>query len=230
MTISAAALLVVALFGVPHQNLGGGGRRVAIQPGSGGAGGRVAEGQFLVASRTLVDPSFAETVVLMLAYDDRHALGLVINRPTRMRLAAVLPNVEALRGRDDRLHLGGPVARDVVLLLIRAAKASAKAEPVFGHVYLSGSMETLRTMLARHGQDDRFRAFAGYAGWGPGQLDGEIARGDWYVMPADAAALFDVASEDVWRTLVDRAAGRWTDRRPVTEDRRAVRRTLNAEP
>lgn len=184
-------------------------RPVAVRPPGRGEKAHPAKGQLLVASRQLADPNFAESVVLLTAYDDQHALGVVINRPSRVPLAAALPQVEALRHRADRLHVGGPVGRDRMLVLIRSAAPPAAAQPVFDDVYVSGNIDTLRAALGRRGRAERVRAFAGYAGWAPGQLDAEIARGDWYVTPADAAMVFDTAPLEIWPTLIKRLSGDW---------------------
>jgi len=169
-----------------------------------------ARGRFLIASRNLIDPNFAESVVLLLAYDARGAMGVMINRPTEVRLATALPRIEQLRERPDRVYLGGPVARSLMLLLVRAPRRPKSSEPIFGDVYASGSMTVLQETLAKRSPANRLRAYAGNAGWGPGQLEHEIARGDWYVAPAEAAAIFESAPADIWPKLIERVSGQWT--------------------
>ncbi|MDX2166424.1 MAG: YqgE/AlgH family protein [Deltaproteobacteria bacterium] len=168
---------------------------------------RLAKGKFLVASRDLVDPNFFETVILLVDYDPHGALGVVVNRPTAVRLVEALPEVTELRRRKDVVFLGGPVARDRMLLLVRTSNAPRQSFRVFDRVYASGDLDALRHSLA-HGEG--VRAFAGYAGWGPGQLDAEVARGDWLIGPADATALFDTAPSAIWDDLVERFSGDWT--------------------
>lgn len=168
-----------------------------------------AKGRFLIASRNLSDPNFSETVVLLLAYDARGAMGIVINRPTDVRLESALPDVEELRDRPDRVYLGGPVAGNLMLMLIRSATRPKSSEPIFADVYASGDRAALRQVLGKTGKMNRLRAYAGHAGWGAGQLDQEIARGDWYVTSADATAIFDTAAPAIWPKLIERFSGQW---------------------
>ena len=169
-----------------------------------------AKGRLLIAGRNLRDPNFAETVVLLLSYEPRGAMGIVINRPTEVQLATALPNLAELSGRADRLFAGGPVGVNGILLLVRAKKPPQASEQIFGDVYGSGRLSTLRQALGKKGKTDRVRAYAGYAGWGPGQLDQEIARGDWYVTDADPATVFDMPAPDIWPKLINRFSGQWT--------------------
>ena len=172
---------------------------------------------FLLAAPRLRDPTFAQTVVLLLEYGDTGALGLVINRPTRVSLSDVLvsplPNSEG-----HAVFSGGPVELRRMIALLRSRAAVDGAERLFGDVHASGSMDTLRRVLERDGHAADLHAYVGYAGWSPGQLDAEIARGDWIVTPADAESIFDTPPADVWRNLMRRNAGRWVragDARPA---------------
>ena len=174
-------------------------------------------GMFLVAAPTLRDPNFARTVVLLLEYDETGALGLVINRPTEASLHDVLvtplPNSE-----DHTVFAGGPVEFRRLIALLRSPVAVDGAERLFGDVHASASMDTLRRVLERDVRAADVHAYLGYAGWSPGQLDAEIARGDWIVTPADAESIFDTPPGDVWRKLMRRNAGRWVragDARPA---------------
>jgi putative transcriptional regulator len=166
------------------------------------------KGKFLVASRDLLDPNFYETVVLLADYGPNGASGLVINRPSSATLAELLPDEEALRPRNDTIYIGGPVAQDRLILLIRSSEKPAESQPVFADVYVSGSAATLRG-LTGEGNGALFRAYMGYAGWGPGQLENEVERGDWWVVPAEADAIFKQPSRSLWEKLVERSAGEW---------------------
>ena len=171
-------------------------------------GYRPQRGMFLLAAPRLADPRFAQTVVLLLEYGETGALGLVINRPTQLSLhdALVTPPPNAA---GHAVFSGGPVEHRRLIALLRSPAAVGDAQHVFDDVYASGSMEVLRLMLERNGQGEDVHAYLGYAGWSPGQLDAEIARGDWIVTPADAGSIFDTPSTDVWRDLMRRNAGRW---------------------
>ena len=177
-------------------------------------GHRPGRGMFLLAAPRLRDPRFAQTVVLLLEYDRTGALGLVINRPTEASLhdvlATPLPNSEG-----HAVFAGGPVELRRLIALLRSPVAVAGAEHLFGDVHASGSMDTLRRMLERDGHAADVHAYLGYAGWAPGQLDAEIARGDWIVAPADAGSVFDTPPVDVWPNLMRRNAGRWVRAGPA---------------
>jgi putative transcriptional regulator len=170
---------------------------------------RLARGKFLVANKSLVDPTFSETVVLLVDYGDHGALGVVLNRPTDVPLTTALPEVKELRKRKDRIFLGGPVARDRMVLLLRAAAAPPQSVEVFEKVYATGSLSALRHSID-HGE--AVRAYAGYAGWGPGQLDAEVDRGDWLIGPADSKAIFEDAPNGLWSRFVERFSGDWAGR------------------
>ena len=171
-------------------------------------GYRPQRGMFLLATPRLGDPRFARTVVLLLEYDGTGALGLVVNRPTQLSLddTLVTPPPESA---GHFVFSGGPVEHRRLIALLRSPDEVDDAQHVFGDVYASGSMETLRLMLERDDNGADVHAYLGYAGWSPGQLDAEIARGDWIVTPADAASIFDTPPGDVWRNLMRRNAGRW---------------------
>ena len=177
-------------------------------------GHRPGRGMFLLAAPRLRDPNFARTVVLLLEYDETGALGLVINRPTEASLhdvlATPLPNSEG-----HAVFAGGPVELRRLIALLRSPVAVDGAERLFGDVHASGSMDTLRRMLERDGHAADVHAYLGYAGWAPGQLDAEIARGDWIVTPADAESVFDTPPVDVWPNLMRRNAGRWVRAGPA---------------
>ena len=105
--------------------------RVAASPHGERAVAQLAKGKFLVASRSLVDPNFAETVILLVDYDREGALGVVVNRPSDVALIEALPEVNELRKRKDVVFLGGPVARDRMLLLVRTRQQPPQSLRVF---------------------------------------------------------------------------------------------------
>jgi putative transcriptional regulator len=207
----AGAGLVAALT-LPAAVLAGTSSRIAVVPEvPSDTHTRLARGKFLVANRSLQDPTFVETVVLLVDYDDHGALGVVVNRPTGVPLNAALPEVKELRKRKDPIFLGGPVARDRMVLLLRANAAPPESVQVFDQVYATGSLSALRRSL---GHGEAVRAYAGYAGWGPGQLDTEVQRGDWLIGPADSKAIFDDKPDDIWSRFVERFSGNWADALP----------------
>ncbi len=179
----------------------------------------LAKGVFLIASERLREPNFSQSVVLLLEYDSTGALGLIINRPSHVSLASALPEVAALAGRSDVLYVGGPVGRNQLFLLIRGASRPTDANPVVDEIYSSISLETLRAVLGE--EKAEFHAHAGYAGWGPGQLDAEVMRGDWYVTPADVVTMFDQPADDVWPALIRKNSGFWVRRAIDRAERRS---------
>jgi putative transcriptional regulator len=175
---------------------------------------KLAKGKFLVASRQLRDPNFYETVVLLIEYGQDGAMGLVINRPSRVKLATVFPDIKELAQRTDTIYIGGPVAVNQMLLLIRSAKPPEASKQVTEDVYISGSWTELQRLIKNAAKNERFRIFAGYAGWGPKQLDFELARGDWHVLKADAETVFDKKHSEIWQELIDRISVKWVNVHP----------------
>ena len=167
---------------------------------------RPAKGRFLVASRNLADPRFQETVVLLIDYGAEGAAGLIINRPTKVPAAAVLPSVPGLTERADVVYYGGPVEGRRMLMLIRSGEKPEESDRVFGNVYVSVSKNTLELMIGKHKTENQFRMYAGYAGWQPGQLDWEVSRGDWLIVSADAGSIFEKRSSEIWRELFQRGS------------------------
>ncbi|MDE2108253.1 MAG: YqgE/AlgH family protein [Gammaproteobacteria bacterium] len=145
---------------------------------------------------------FAQSVILLIAYGPDGAVGIVVNHPTKVALAEVLPDHDLLRGRHDLLYLGGPVSLDDLTMLIRSHSAPAKSIRVFTGVYASASSTTLRSAIDQKLTSASFRTYAGYAGWAPGQLDSELEQGAWIVVRADADEVFATAPEKLWDKLI----------------------------
>jgi putative transcriptional regulator len=171
-------------------------------------------GVFLVSAEQLVDPNFSQTVVVLLEYGEEGAMGLIINRPTKVRLSEVFPDIRRLRRRRDRLFVGGPVHVEQILLLVRSKEEPEDSFPVFEDVYVCSSLEELERIVKNRSPDEDFRIFAGYAGWAPGQLDAEVMRGDWRIVRADAESIFSPAPEKLWQELARKTRAQWTKREP----------------
>jgi putative transcriptional regulator len=159
----------------------------------------------LVARKDMPDPFFRNSVVLV-TNATIAPLGVIINKPTDVKLSKALPDEKALASREDKLFFGGPVAADELVFVFRAAKRPEEALPIKDDLYFSTSKALLEKMLAREDPLDGLRVFAGHAGWGPGQLEGEIQRGDWYLAPADAGIVFSAKPEGLWPELYSRTA------------------------
>ncbi len=169
----------------------------------------LAQGKFLVADRRLMGPNFRETVVLLIRYGPDGAMGLVINRPVQLKLSTVLPDIKELDRRKETLYLGGPVEPSRILLLVRSANAPEASMPVFDDVYLSSSQKVLQRLIKKPVKEERFRIYAGYAGWAPKQLESEYDRGHWHVLEADTETLFDKKSSEIWQELIQRVSVKW---------------------
>ncbi len=166
---------------------------------------QLAPGRFLVASRDLGDPYFAEAVILLVQYNDqRGAMGLIVNRRTDVPISRVLNDLKEAQNRTDPVYVGGPVELTSLIALIRSADKLDGAKKVFGDVYLMSSKELLQKTLASRVDANSFHAFLGYAGWEPGQLEHEVDVGAWHIMPADAAEVFHSDPDSVWPRLVRR--------------------------
>jgi putative transcriptional regulator len=192
-------------------------------PGSSRSEARLARGKFLVASRQLRDPNFSETVVLLIDYNRHGATGLVINRPTELRLSTVLPEIKGLQQRTDTVNIGGPVARRQIHLLIQSGSQPKESSRVFKDVYVSSSRTVLQRMIDDADAGEKFRVYAGYAGWAPGQLYREVSRGGWHVLEADTETVFDRAPAEVWPELIRRASVQWV--RPQSPARNVCKGT-----
>jgi len=152
----------------------------------------------LVARAELPDSNFKDAVVLVMNNIGPAPGGIIINRPTKIPVSQLFPELERLGQLDDKVYFGGPVEIALVSFLFRADTPPEHAIQVLDGVYLSTNRELLRTLLGREKPMERLRIFIGYSGWGPGQLEREIARGDWTLAPADAGAIFEGRSEHPW--------------------------------
>lgn len=166
---------------------------------------QLAPGRFLVASRDLADPNFAEAVILLVQYSDEHgAMGLIINRRTDVPLSRVFEDLKEAKSHTESIYVGGPVELNTVMALLKTSAKPTDAKRVFGDVYLISSKELLQKTLASSVSPSAFHAFLGYAGWGPGQLENEMGAGAWHILPADAAEVFHSDPETVWPRLIRR--------------------------
>ena len=178
-------------------------------PGGPGPREELAKGKFLVASRRLQDPNFKETVVLLVEYGLNGAMGLVINRPSPVKLVTVFPDIKELKQRKDTIYAGGPVAVNQMLMLIRSSQVPEESKEITQDVYISSSGKVLERLMKSTANDEKFRLFAGYAGWAPNQLDFERTRGDWHVLKADAETVFAQKPLEIWQDLIHRVSVKW---------------------
>ena len=169
----------------------------------------LAQGKFLVAANNLRDSNFSETVIYLVSYNALGAMGVVVNRPTDVYLARALPHLADQPHAQDIIYAGGPVGRSHMIVLIRSNTLSLENTlTVTEEISASSGLEHL-ALLAQEAAA-QFRVHAGYAGWSPGQLDNEVARGDWYILPGDAETLFGTDPAALWPALIQRGAMEWT--------------------
>jgi putative transcriptional regulator len=165
-------------------------------------------GQLLIAEPLLGDPNFERSVVLMIEHNDDGALGVVLNRPTDLEVDAVLGEWVDLAASPPVLYMGGPVEQNGVLALGRRAGADVK---VPGWTLVLGDVGTVDLHLEPHelaGGLEGIRFFAGYSGWGGGQLEAELAEGAWLVVPAVADDVFAPDPDTMWRSVLRRQRGK----------------------
>jgi putative transcriptional regulator len=161
-------------------------------------------GQLLIAGATLPDPNFARTVVLICQHSEEGALGLILNRRGELVIGDVAPELAELVGEDAVIDAGGPVQPDALLVLGEFESPSYAGLAIVGSVGLVGDRSEIADLV---GVTRRTRAFAGYAGWGPGQLDAELERDDWFVAPAGVDDIFDPDADELWRRVLERKGG-----------------------
>ncbi len=160
------------------------------------------KGIFLVASPGLRDPNFRQTVILLCKHGPEGALGVVVNRPTEINITEVLPQVPILEGQRHRVFSGGPVQRNNLLLLYRMSEGPEDSHHVFNGVYMGGDMKTLEGLLQNPSSLGNLRAFMGYSGWAPGQLENEMRTGSWLTVPADSAIMFGQDHNSLWGNIL----------------------------
>ncbi len=164
------------------------------------------KGKFLVASRKIFDPHFRESVILLIGYGKDGVAGIIVNHPTELRLADMLPSVQGVKGRTDVIFYGGPVESRRMIMLFRSGDKPDESGHVFGDVYASASRKALESVLLAHKTAQQFRVYAGYAGWASGQLERELSRGDWLIVQADTASIFEKKASEVWPELMRRGS------------------------
>jgi putative transcriptional regulator len=161
------------------------------------------KGQLLLASPALFDPTFRRTVVLVTEHNDEGAAGLVLNRPSETSVADALPDLLPLVEDEERVYVGGPVQESSVLVLAEFDDPEDAAMLVVddvGFVPADGDFDLIAAATRR------VRVFAGYAGWGPGQLEAELEESSWIVEPS-AGELFPEPEDDLWGRVLRSRGG-----------------------
>ncbi|MGH2875680.1 MAG: YqgE/AlgH family protein [Solirubrobacteraceae bacterium] len=162
-----------------------------------------ARGQLLIAGPGLLDPNFWRTVVLIVEHSEDGALGLVLNRPSETTVGEAVAELERLLELDDQLFVGGPVQPSALIVLAEFERPAEAALIAFDDVgVLASGTQDEPDVSVRRG-----RAFVGHAGWGPGQLDDELERGDWILEPARRDDAFSASPLGLWQSVLTRKGG-----------------------
>jgi putative transcriptional regulator len=164
-------------------------------------------GQLLIAAPNMGDPRFQQTVVLLVLHDRNGAMGLVVNRPLEERplasLLEALGETAAGAAGSVRIFAGGPVQPELGFVLHGADYHRPETVTIDGHLAMTSSREILRDIANGRGPKQSLVAF-GYAGWGPGQLEGELAQRFWFTTPADANLVFEEGRDRLWENAMTR--------------------------
>jgi putative transcriptional regulator len=160
-------------------------------------------GKLLVASRGLGDPRFAGTVILLVHYDEKGVLGLVLNRRTDVPISRVL-DLKAAKDRSDPVYLGGPVGPSAVFALFQSSARIEKAENIFGGLYLISDKGLFEQTISARPDPGVFHVYLGYAGWTQDQLRTEVQLGAWFVFPADTATVFNSDPDSLWLQMIQK--------------------------
>ena len=157
----------------------------------------VEKGVLLIASPSLSDPNFSQTVLFIVEHGRGGTVGLILNRPTNVLLSEVLPDFTVLKRTTHRLFAGGPVEPTQLVLLFRLTQLLPDARQIVDGIYV-GTPRVLERVMTQPKPTETFRAFAGFSGWAPGQLEYEMRQGSWGVLSSDAFDIFRKDPETLW--------------------------------
>ena len=165
-------------------------------------------GKILIALPGMGDPRFANAVVLICAHSPEGGMGLIINKPTDdLRMRDLLDQLSITAGEDMRdlpVHFGGPVEHGRGFVLHDAGYTSAISTLEVGEDFaMTATLDILEDLAEGRGPDNALIAL-GYAGWGPGQLEEELAQNGWLTCDADADLVFTTRDARKWETALDR--------------------------
>lgn len=162
------------------------------------------EGQLLIASPALHDENFVRTVVAVAHHDDDGALGIVLNRPSATTVAEAVPELHDVLAPGQLVHFGGPVHHDAIVVLAEFRDPSDAAYLVSDRIGLVSDRMGIGGLSDAAG---RCRVYAGYAGWGPGQLESELERDDWILDTVHADDVFAEDPDQLWSSVLERKGG-----------------------
>jgi putative transcriptional regulator len=152
----------------------------------------------LIAGNDLADSDFAGSVVLVMNNLAPVPVGIIVNRPMPIPVSRLFPDLKRLAQVRDKVYFGGPVEFGSVWFVFRATTPPEHAIEACEGVYVSADRKLLLQLLSRDKPMDGLRIFIGHAGWAPGQLEAEIANGNWTLKGAEPEAIFKGKSEHPW--------------------------------
>lgn len=161
-------------------------------------------GHFLIAGKNLRDPNFYKSVVLIIEHEAEGTMGLVANRPSTINVADALSDHFELPPTDDLVYGGGPVEPSALFILHDHHHFNDSEPAIIPEVYVGNNpqvFEKIMQLVIDGDQPIQFRIYCGCSGWGKGQLEDEISRGDWFVLPATEELLFHKNPQTLWDTL-----------------------------
>jgi putative transcriptional regulator len=161
-------------------------------------------GQLLLASPALHDPNFARTVVLIGVHSEEGAMGVVLNRPSDVSVSEAAPQLDVAVEESDRVYVGGPVQPSSIVFLAEFLDPTPAGLLVIGRIGFPAADAEIEEISRA---TDRVRVFAGFAGWGEGQLEAEIAEGDWIAQAALPEDVFTDIPEQLWSSVLARKGG-----------------------
>jgi putative transcriptional regulator len=161
-------------------------------------------GKLLVARKNAPDPAFAETVVLLVRYENDGSLGLILNRRTKIPIARALDGLSGAGQRTEPIYLGGPVQADTVFALLRTNKMPEGPSHVTGKIYLVTEKAHLQKVLRPATAASDLRVYLGYCGWDKEQLENEVKADAWSIVADNAEAAFDPDPDSLWSRLIAR--------------------------
>ena len=159
-------------------------------------------GSLLVSRPALDDPTFSETVLLLLDHGNDGSLAIALNRPTWVEPADAFPEIDALQSFTGTLFFGGPASPTQLLILFESDRPGRQnSQAIFGSIRATSDLNLLREFNLAAPDAPRLRLYAGFAAWAPGQLASEIAAGNWRLLPASADHVFTEDPESLCRRL-----------------------------
>jgi putative transcriptional regulator len=161
-------------------------------------------GDLLVAAPALVDPNFRRSVVLLIEHEPEGAVGVILNRPIDHEAREAVPALEAVLPESERLHRGGPVETEAAIALAEYRDLAVGPGAIVGPIGVLGAPLDGEALVE---EVSRARVYLGYAGWGPGQLEAELAEEAWFVTQAEPRDVFSEDAERLWAAVLGRMGG-----------------------